>query len=225
MKKIVIAIDGPAASGKSTTAKLTAEKLNYLHIDTGAMYRALTLKVIENNVDPEDEASVYDTVKNCVIEFGRNKNTTSVFLDSKNVTEAIRNREVTRNVSAVSSYKKVRQLMVNEQRRLSEGGGVVLEGRDIGTVVVPNADLKIFMVASVEERVKRRQKELAEKGTNVDYDKLVKDIIDRDTKDSKRTESPLRKADDAIILDTSNLTINQQVDFIVDKALEIINSK
>ncbi|MBU2636159.1 MAG: (d)CMP kinase, partial [Bacteroidetes bacterium] len=143
----------------------------------------------------------------------------------KNVTEAIRNREVTRNVSAVSSYKKVRQLMVNEQRRLSEGGGVVLEGRDIGTVVVPNADLKIFMVASVEERVKRRQKELAEKGTNVDYDKLVKDIIDRDTKDSKRTESPLRKADDAIILDTSNLTINQQVDFIVDKALEIINSK
>ncbi len=225
MKKIVIAIDGPAASGKSTTAKLTAEKLNYLHIDTGAMYRALTLKVIENNVDPEDETSVYDTVKNCVIEFDRNKNAMLVFLDGKNVTEAIRNREVTRNVSAVSSYKKVRQLMVNEQRRLSEGGGVVLEGRDIGTVVIPNADLKIFMVASVEERVKRRQKELAEKGTNVDYDKLVKDIIDRDTKDSKRTESPLRKADDAIILDTSNLTINQQVDFIVDKALEIINSK
>ncbi|MBU1298618.1 MAG: (d)CMP kinase [Bacteroidetes bacterium] len=225
LKKIVIAIDGPAASGKSTTAKLTAEKLNYLHIDTGAMYRALTLKVIENNVNPEDETSVYDTVKNCVIEFDRNKNAMLVFLDGKNVTEAIRNREVTRNVSAVSSYKKVRQLMVNEQRRLSEGGGVVLEGRDIGTVVVPNADLKIFMVASVEERVKRRQKELAEKGTNVDYDKLVKDIIDRDTKDSKRTESPLRKADDAIILDTSNLTINQQVDFIVDKALEIINSK
>jgi cytidylate kinase len=225
LKKIVIAIDGPAASGKSTTAKLTAEKLNYLHIDTGAMYRALTLKVIENNVDPEDETSVYDTVKNCVIEFDRNKNAMLVFLDGKNVTEAIRNREVTRNVSAVSSYKKVRQLMVNEQRRLSEGGGVVLEGRDIGTVVIPNADLKIFMVASVEERVKRRQKELAEKGTNVDYDKLVKDIIDRDTKDSKRTESPLRKADDAIILDTSNLTINQQVDFIVDKALEIINSK
>ncbi|MFH2003571.1 MAG: (d)CMP kinase [Bacteroidota bacterium] len=225
MKNIVIAIEGPAASGKSTTAKLTAEKLNYLHIDTGAMYRALTLKVIENNVNPEDETSVYDTVKNCVIEFDRNKNAMLVFLDGKNVTEAIRNREVTRNVSAVSSYKKVRQLMVNEQRRLSEGGGVVLEGRDIGTVVVPNADLKIFMVASVEERVKRRQKELAEKGTNVDYDKLVKDIIDRDTKDSKRTESPLRKADDAIILDTSNLTINQQVDFIVDKALEIINSK
>ncbi len=225
MKKIVIAIDGPAASGKSTTAKLTAEKLNYLHIDTGAMYRALTLKVLEYNVDPEDEASVYDTVKNCVIEFNRNKNTVSVFLDGKNVTDAIRSREVTKNVSAVSSYKKVRQLMVCEQRRLSEGGGVVLEGRDIGTVVVPDADLKIFMVASVDERVKRRQKELAESGTNVDYDKLVKDIIDRDTKDSKRAESPLRKADDALILDTSNLTINQQVDYIVDKALEIINSK
>ncbi len=101
----------------------------------------------------------------------------------------------------------------------------MLEGRDIGTVVVPDADLKIFMVASVDERVKRRQKELAESGTNVDYDKLVKDIIDRDTKDSKRAESPLRKADDALILDTSNLTINQQVDYIVDKALEIINSK
>jgi CMP/dCMP kinase len=225
LKKIIIAIDGPAASGKSTTAKLTAERLSYLHIDTGAMYRALTLKVIVENVDPENEPMVYETVKDCKITFERVNSGTKVFLNAENVTEAIRTREVTKNVSAVSSYASVRKLMVEEQRKLCNTGGVVLEGRDIGTVVIPNAELKFFMVASVEKRVRRRQKELAEKGINIDYEKLVNEIIERDTKDSKRNESPLRKADDAIILDTSDLTIDQQVDFIVAKALEIINQK
>ncbi len=222
MKQIVIAIDGPAASGKSTTAKLTAERLKYLHVDTGAMYRALTLKIIENNIDPEDEKSVYDAIRDCKIEFERKNKVTKVLLNGNDVTETIRNKEVTSAVSAISSYKRVRDLMVAQQRRMCADGGVVLEGRDIGTVVVPNADLKIFMIASIEERAKRRLNELAEKGNTADFEDLIKDINERDTKDSNRTESPLKKADDGIILDTSNLTINQQVDFIVNKALEII---
>lgn len=222
MKRIVIAIDGPAASGKSTTAKLTAEKLNYIHVDTGAMYRALTLKVIKDKIDPEDESSVYNAIRDCNIEFERKNKVTKVLLNGEDVTETIRNKEVTAAVSAVSSYKRVRDLMVEQQRKMCADGGVVLEGRDIGTVVVPNADLKIFMIASIEERAKRRQKELAEKGTTAEVEDLIKDITERDAKDSNRTESPLKKADDGIILDTSNLTINQQVDFIVNKALEII---
>lgn len=225
MKKIIIAIDGPAAAGKSTTAKLTAEKLNYLHVDTGAMYRALTLKVIEEKIDPENEELVCRVIKDCKVRLEKTDSGNQVFLDGKNVTDTIRSREVTRNVSAISSYASVRKLMVEEQRKLCKQGGVVLEGRDIGTVVVPKAELKIFMVASIEERVRRRQKELADKGTNIDYEKLVNEIIERDAKDSKRTESPLRKAEDAIILDTSNLTINQQVEFIVAKASEIIDHK
>jgi CMP/dCMP kinase len=225
LKKIIIAIDGPAAAGKSTTAKLTAEKLNYLHVDTGAMYRALTLKVIEEKIDPENEELVCRVIKDCKVRLEKTDSGNQVFLDGKNVTDTIRSREVTRNVSAISSYASVRKLMVEEQRKLCKQGGVVLEGRDIGTVVVPKAELKIFMVASIEERVRRRQKELADKGTNIDYEKLVNEIIERDAKDSKRTESPLRKAEDAIILDTSNLTINQQVEFIVAKASEIIDHK
>ncbi len=223
MKRIVIAIDGPAASGKSTTAKLTAQRLNYIHIDTGAMYRALTLKIIQDNIDPEDEAAVYNAIRNCKIEFERKNEVTKVILDGTDVTETIRNKEVTSAVSAISSYKRVRDLMVAQQRRMCTNGGVVLEGRDIGTVVAPNADLKIFMIASIEERAKRRQKELAQKGIITEIDDLMKDINERDAKDSNRAESPLKKADDGIILDTSNLTINQQVDFIVNKALEIIN--
>lgn len=225
MKKIIIAIDGPAASGKSTTAKLTAEKLDYLHIDTGAMYRALTLKVLREKLDPDNEESVCKNIKDTKVTLQKTDSSIRVYLDSEDVTDAIRSREVTKNVSAISSYASVRKLMVEEQRKLCKQGGVVLEGRDIGTVVVPKAELKIFMVASIEERVRRRQKEFADKGTDIDYEKLVNEIIERDTKDSKRNESPLRKADDAIILDTSNLSINQQVDFIVTKALEIINSK
>ncbi|MDI6803198.1 MAG: (d)CMP kinase [Bacteroidota bacterium] len=219
---MVIAIDGPAASGKSTTAKFTAERLNYIHVDTGAMYRAVTLKIIKDNIDPEDEASVYNAISDCKIEFERKNEVTKVLLNGKDVTETIRNKEVTSAVSAISSYKRVRDLMVTQQRRMCTDGGVVLEGRDIGTVVVPNADLKIFMIACIEERARRRQKELAEKGTTADFEVLIKDINERDAKDSNRTESPLKKADDGIILDTSNLTINQQVDFIVNKALEII---
>lgn len=224
MKKIVIAIDGPAAAGKSTTAKLVAEKLNYLHIDTGAMYRALTYKILRDGIDPENEAAVVEALKDSKVDLKKEKNEIKVFLDDEDVSKYLRSAEVTNAVSAVSSYKQVRDMMVELQRRISSEGGVVLEGRDIGTVVIPDADLKIFMIAGIETRAKRRQKELAEKGLMIDYNKIVNEIIERDNKDSKRKESPLRKADDAIVLDTSNLSIEEQVNFIVNKALEIIEN-
>ncbi|RCK76569.1 MAG: Cytidylate kinase [Ignavibacteriae bacterium] len=224
MKKIVIAIDGPAAAGKSTTAKLVAEKLNYLHIDTGAMYRALTYKILRDGIDPENEAAVVEALKDSKVDLKKEKNEIKVFLDDEDVSKYLRSAEVTNAVSAVSSYKQVREMMVELQRRISNEGGVVLEGRDIGTVVIPDADLKIFMIAGIETRAKRRQKELAEKGLMIDYNKIVNEIIERDNKDSKRKESPLRKADDAIVLDTSNLSIEEQVNFIVNKALEIIEN-
>lgn len=224
LKKIVIAIDGPAAAGKSTTAKLVAEKLNYLHIDTGAMYRALTYKILRDKINPEDEAAVIKALQNIKLELKKDKNQVKVYLDNNDISKHIRSIEVTNSVSAVSSYKRVREMMVDLQRRLSVGGGVVLEGRDIGTVVVPDAELKIFMIAGIETRAKRRQKELAEKGLTVDYKKIVDEIIARDIKDSERKESPLRKAKDAIVLDTSDLSIDEQVNFIVKKALEIIEN-
>lgn len=225
MKKIVIAIDGPAASGKSTTAKLVAKRLNYMHIDTGAMYRALTHKVLKEGINPEDERAVVKAVKNCKVELKKIGEELRVFLDKEDVTDFIRRRDVTNTVSLISSYRKVREMMVTQQRKMCLNGGVVLEGRDIGTVVAPEAELKIYMIAGIETRAIRRQRELLEKGNEIEFDKIVEDIIARDSKDSKRKESPLRKAIDAIVLDTSNLSINQQVEFIVNKALEIIENK
>jgi len=222
-KKIAIAIDGPAASGKSTTAKLVAQKLGYLHIDTGAMYRALTLKVIENNLDPFDEVRIVALARASNIRLEGGDSTTRVLLDDVNITDRIRTPEVNKAVSTVSSYKGVRDVMVREQQRMSADGGVVLEGRDIGTVVLPLADLKIFMIASVEERVKRRKKDLALSGIEADETELVKDIEARDRKDSTREVSPLKKASDAVELDTSDLTIDEQVDFIVALAKKKIS--
>jgi CMP/dCMP kinase len=217
-KKITIAIDGPAASGKSTTAKLVAQKLGYLHIDTGAMYRALTLKVIEKKLDPDDEAKIVTLARMSNIRLEAGHPTTKVFLDDCDVTDKIRTPRVSQTVSAVSGYRGVREIMVGEQRRMSARGGVVLEGRDIGTVVLPSAELKIFMVASVQERVRRRKKDLALNGIETDEKELIKEIEARDRKDSTREISPLRKAADAVELDTSNLTIEDQVNFIVARA-------
>lgn len=224
MKKIVIAIDGPAAAGKSTTAKLVAERLNYLHIDTGAMYRALTYKILRDGIDPEDEAAVVNALQSINLELKKEQNQVKVYLNNEDISNHLRSAEVTNSVSAVSSYKNVREMMVELQRRLSKEGGVVLEGRDIGTVVVPDAELKIFMIAGLETRARRRQRELSEKGLEVEYEKIVDEIIARDDKDSSRKESPLQKAKDAIILDTSDLSIEDQVNFIIKKALEIIEN-
>lgn len=221
-KKLVIAIDGPAASGKSTTAKLVAARLGYLHIDTGAMYRAFTLKLLRSGQDRFYSKKIATLADSTRIELLPDNGSLKVLLDGEDVTENIRSSEVTTAVSSVSAVREVRQAMVREQRRLGKGGGVVLEGRDIGTVVFPDAELKIFMVASIEARALRRQRELEAKGVTADLDTLIKEIRERDEKDSRREESPLRKADDAIVLDTSTMTIDEQVEFVVQKAKERI---
>ncbi|MBA4311760.1 MAG: (d)CMP kinase [Chlorobiaceae bacterium] len=220
LKKLVIAIDGPAASGKSTTSKLVAERLGYLYIDTGAMYRAITWKVIRNKIDLEETDIIGELAERTSVRLEKANDEIKVFLDGEDVSKEIRTQEVTGAVSAVSAIEKVRTVMVREQRKIGECGGVVVDGRDIGTVVFPNADVKIFMIADVEERARRRQKELERAGATVDLSKLVEEIVTRDKKDSGRNISPLRKADDAIALDTTDLTIDEQVDFIVKKVFE-----
>jgi cytidylate kinase len=221
-RNLVIAIDGPAGSGKSTTARLVANQLGLLHIDTGAMYRAVTVKVLENSVSPEDAETISKLMDSTDVELRRSGSELRVFLDGKDVTERIRDSDVTRSVSAVSRIRKVREAMVQRQRALSERQGGVLEGRDIGTVVFPNADLKIFLVASLDARAKRRQDELKKRGADTTLEALKGDIVRRDSLDSSRKESPLKRAHDAIELDTSGLTIEQQVDFVVKKAKEIL---
>ena len=224
-KKITIAIDGPAASGKSTTAKLVAQKLGYLHVDTGAMYRALTLKALEKKLDLSDKEKIVSLAQTSTIRLEGGNPTTKVFLDGTDITDKIRTPQVNRSVSTVSSYQGVREVMVREQQRIAVQGGVVFEGRDIGTVVLPLAELKIFMVAGVHERVKRRKKDLALCGIEAEEKELIQEIEMRDRKDSTRDISPLRKAEDAIELDTSNLTIEEQVDFIVARAKKTIHQK
>jgi len=223
MKKIIIAIDGPAGSGKSTTARLVAQKLGYIYIDTGAMYRALTLKVIELGIDPNDESLITKIAENTKIELLYENGNLKVILDGKDVSEKIRSPEVTSLVSIVSAHPKLRDIMVKKQRELGRNGGVVMDGRDIGTVVFPDADLKIFMTADVRERAKRRQKELKAQGFDVEIEKLIKEIEERDKFDSTREIGPLKKADDAIEIDTTNLTIDEQVEIVLKKAYELIN--
>ncbi len=223
LRKIAIAIDGPAASGKSTTARLVAERLGFLHLDTGAMYRAITLKALEHGVDVNDREAVERLANKTQIELRSRPEGNQVMLDGENVTSRIRMPEVTAAVSAASSYPGVRELMVREQRRMSAAGGVVLEGRDIGTVVLPDAELKIFMVANVLERARRRKRDLELSGIDADELELAQQIESRDKKDSTRLASPLKKADEAIELDTSDLTIEQQVTFIVERAVEKMN--
>jgi cytidylate kinase len=221
MRKITIAIDGPAASGKSTVAKEVAKALNYIYIDSGAMYRALTLKALRSNIDVKDEASLVEMTKVSKITLDG----IHIYLDDEDVSEAIRSIDVTNNVSAVSSYEGVREEMVNLQKEYGKKGGIVMDGRDIGTTVFPNAELKIFQIASVEERANRRYKENMRKGIACDLNTLKEEIKVRDFKDSTRSVSPLRKASDAIELDTSNLEPKEVVDKIIELARKIIESE
>lgn len=220
-RNLVIAIDGPAGSGKSTTARLVADQLGLLHLDTGAMYRAVTLKVLERGVSPSDTDAISRLIDSTTVELRRKGPSLQVLLDGRDVTDRIRDADVTRAVSAVSSIRKVRETMVEQQRSLGMNQGVVLEGRDIGTVVFPNADVKIFLVASLDARAIRRKKELEKKGKEIHLKELQEEIAQRDALDSTREESPLKRAPDAIELDTSNLTIGEQVEFVVRKAKEI----
>ncbi len=225
LKKLVIAVDGPSASGKSTTAKIVAEKLNYLYVDTGAMYRAMTLKILQRGISPTDEAGIKAVATSTEIRLYREGSRLRVTLDGKDVTQDIRTPAVTAAVSAVSAMKCVRDVMVREQRQMGKDGGVVLEGRDIGTVVFPEADVKVYMVAEVSRRAQRRQKELRQQGIEIDVGTVTHDLMERDRKDSQRNISPLRKAENAIVLDTTNLTIEEQVDRIIRHVRSLTGAK
>lgn len=206
-QKLSIAIDGPAAAGKSTVAKIIAEHYSYIYIDTGAMYRALTYKALENNIDLHDEDKVADVLSTINIELLPTEEGQNVMVNEENVTEIIRSNEVTNNVSIVAMHSKVREEMLKRQRQLAREGGVVMDGRDIGTHVLPNAELKIFLRASVEERAKRRHEENQKKGFSSNLEQLKQEIANRDKLDSEREVAPLRKADDAIEIDTTALSI------------------
>lgn len=223
-KGLIIAIDGPAGSGKSTTAKRIAVKLNYLYIDTGAMYRAVTFLAIKNNVLNNDEA-IISIARDSEIHLNFVNGMTLVSIDGINVTDDIRSHEVNSHVSPVSKIEGVRKALVEKQRAMSSvTDGVVMEGRDIGTVVFPEADVKIFLTCLIDERAERRAKEFAEDGKSVSVSEIKKNLSQRDKIDSTRAVSPLSKASDAIEVDTSNLSIDEQVEIIIDhikKAAEL----
>lgn len=220
MKKIVVAIDGPAGAGKSTIAKLAAEKLGYAYIDTGAMYRSVAWKFLQTGRE-FDEAYISELANTMIIEFKPEAKINRVFVDGTEVTEAIRTPEVTAIVSRVAAIGAVREAMVEQQRRMGEIGGILMDGRDIGTVVFPHAQLKIFLTASVEERARRRYKEMVEKGQQVELAQLQEDIAARDKQDSERAISPLRQAEDALLLDTSDMSIAQ----VTDKILQLVQER
>ena len=206
-----VAIDGPASSGKSTISKLIAKKNHFVYLDTGAMYRVVTLAVLKNQISLDDHRAIEQLVQTIEIGFSMQDGKQSVFMNGEDVTDEIRSVEVTRNVSAVSALKEVRTRLVHLQREIAENHSIIMDGRDIGTVVLPQAEIKIFLVASVEERAKRRFIENQEKGIKMSYEELVEDIRRRDHIDSTRKESPLKKAEDAIEIDTTTMTIEDVV--------------
>ncbi len=215
LKKLLIAIDGPAGSGKSTTAKLVAQKLGYIYVDTGAMYRAMTFKVLNSKISPASEAEVVRLAADSQITLSNDRGEFRVIMDGEDVTEEIRSEEVTKNVSLVSSYPGLRKIMVEKQREIGSRKGCVVDGRDIGTVVFPDADLKFFMMADIMERARRRQEELSASGAELPIVQVVRELKERDMKDSTRETSPLKKADNAVEIDTTNLTIDEQVKIIL----------
>jgi cytidylate kinase len=215
-KNLIIAIDGPAGSGKSTVAKEIARKLGLLYVDTGAMYRALTLKALREKISFDDEKVLVILAQRTTIDLEIGKDfKLSVLLDGEDVSKEIREFTVTNNVKYIARIPEVRKEMVLLQRKAASTGGAVLEGRDIGTVVFPNADRKIYLDAGIDERINRRYKELVEKGYEVTRDEVEKDVIARDHSDKTRTVAPLKKADGAIIIDTTNLTIAEVSEKII----------
>ncbi|MBL6445483.1 (d)CMP kinase [Fulvivirga sp. 29W222] len=228
MNKIVIAIDGYSACGKSTTAKSVANILGYTYIDTGAMYRAITLYFHRNHVSLTNKKDITKALENIDITFQKSAKTgmSETFLNGLNVEQEIRKMYVSENVSQVSCLVEVRNAMVAQQRKLGKKKGVVMDGRDIGTVVFPDAELKVFMEADIYVRAGRRQEELLECGQLVDLSEIIENLKKRDHIDSTREESPLRKADDALVLDTTFLTLEEQVDEVINQALsKILNEK
>ncbi|HEL2042258.1 TPA: (d)CMP kinase [Streptococcus suis] len=224
MKSIQIAIDGPASSGKSTVAKIIAKNFGYTYLDTGAMYRSATYLALTNGIEVTDQNRIVDLLAQYPIRFGRDENDQQlVFVGDEDVTLPIRDNQVTNNVSAVAALPLVREELVRLQQEIAQAGGIVMDGRDIGTVVLPQAELKIFLIASVEERALRRFKENTERGIETDLESLKQEIAARDYKDSHREVSPLKAADDAITFDTTGVSIEGVVKFISEKAKEILD--
>jgi cytidylate kinase len=212
---MIIAIDGPAGSGKSSTAKAAAARLGIVYLDTGAMYRAVTLKALRKGIARDDDAALEAMLRETEITFEGTPPDVRIIMDGEDVSERVRSDEVTKNVSDYCARNPVRAALVEEQRKIAAGRSVVCEGRDIGTVVFPNAEVKIYMTASVEERAKRRQKDFAAMGIDKSIDELKIEIEARDRKDSTRANSPLTKAHGAIEMNTTGMTLDEQIDFIV----------
>ena len=218
MRRICVAIDGPAAAGKSTISKIVAKKLGFTYIDTGAMYRAFTYYVIKKGVDPKDEKASCALIPEVNIELHKDG---TVICSGEDVTKVIREPLVSSNVSYIASYKDIRLALVEQQRAMSKRVSVVMDGRDIGTYVLPHAEVKIFMIASAEERAHRRFIENQEKGIPTTLEDIIADVKKRDTIDSTRAFAPLKPADDSILLDTTKLTIDE----VVEEVMRIIKEK
>ena len=220
-KRLIIAIDGPSGVGKSTLSQKLAAELDYLNIDTGAMYRSVAVLVKEQQIDPQDSERLETLCRHLTIHFVRGSDGERVFANNIDVTTAIRTPEITQLTPQVAEQPVVREALVRIQREMGKDGGVVLEGRDIGTVVFPHADIKFFLVASAEERGKRRYEELRQKGLAVDLEQTIAAIQARDTADSGRTLSPLKQAEDAVVIDTTHLSI----DGVLDEMLRVVRNK
>ena len=219
-ERLIIAIDGPAASGKSTTARLLARQLGYAYLDTGAMYRACALQAQRKGVDLGDERAVQSLLQDLDIRIEISGETNSIFLGSEDVTAAIRAPEISALASSISALPPVRHKMVELQRKLAASGGVILDGRDIGSYVLPNAQIKIFLTASIEDRARRRYEELIQNGMKVNYNDVKADIKYRDTNDSSRKVAPLKIPEGAIVIDTTGNTLEQSVRLLTDTIKE-----
>jgi cytidylate kinase len=217
----IVAIDGPAGTGKGTITSLISKEMGLVNIDTGATYRCVALYTIENNIKLEEKDKIIDSLKNIQIDMINENGNQKVFLNGEDVTSKIRNKEVSLIVSQISSIKEVRYKMVDVQRKLAEGKDVIMEGRDITTVVFPNANVKIYMDADEEERAKRRFNELQEKGIEMPYEEVLKNIQIRDKNDKEKEIGALKIAEDAIYLDTTNLSIDE----VKNKVINIIKNK
>ncbi|MFW6280977.1 MAG: (d)CMP kinase [Halanaerobium sp.] len=213
----VIAIDGPGGAGKSTIAALLAEELGYLHLDTGAMYRAVTFAALEKNIDFNDSESLTKVAENINIDFNQ---AGEIFIDGRNISQEIRTQKVNEYVSETASVKEIREIMVKKQKKIAEENKIVMDGRDITTVVLPDAKYKFYLTASIEERARRRYKEMKSKNISVDIEEIKNNIKERDKKDSQREHSPLKKADDAVLIDSTDLSIEE----VIEKMKKIIKS-
>ena len=215
-----VAIDGPAGAGKSTIAKEAAKRLSFIYVDTGAMYRALALNALETGINLDDKAEVVKNVRGADVRIAYENGEQQVLLNGRNVSPLIREPRVSSAASKISAIQEVRDHLTDLQRGLAASADVLMDGRDIGTLILPNADVKVFLTASAEVRADRRFKELQEKGSDASYEKVLADIIARDKNDMERKVAPLKQADDAILLDTSDMTIEEAVNAILDLVRE-----